>query len=189
MINFIRQKTYLRENYTRYRNKIGLTIDNKFLNQRNEVQLVWPHKDCLLEGGQTTEENSRTEIFFNQILAEEEISVLLEPKVLTNGKRFSEKGERVFDRFQRDLECNKNRGSVETTITDNLIIKGNNLLALHSLKKEFGGKIKLIYIDVPYNTSNDSFQYNDRFSHASWLSFMQDRLVIAKELLLEGGLS
>ena len=82
---------------------------------------------------------------------------------------------------------NKKRGLAEDTITDNLIIKGNNLLALHSLKKEFAGKVKLIYIDVPYNTGSDSFSYNDNFNHSSWLTFMKNRLEIAHELLREDG--
>lgn len=73
------------------------------------------------------------------------------------------------------------------TITDNLIIKGNNLLALHSLKKEFAGKVKLIYIDPPYNTGNDGFQYNDNFNESSWLTFMKNRLEIAKDLLSKDG--
>lgn len=47
--------------------------------------------------------------------------------------------------------------------------------------------IKLIYIDPPYNTGNDSFQYNDRFNHASWLTFMKNRLEVAKELLSDDG--
>ncbi len=68
-------------------------------------------------------------------------------------------------------------------IKDNLIIKGNNLLALHSLKKQFAGKIKLIYIDPPYNTGSDSFNYNDKFNHSTWLTFMKNRIEIAKDLL------
>ncbi len=63
-----------------------------------------------------------------------------------------------FDGFRRDAELNRKRGLPEDTITDNLIIKGNNLLALHSLEKEFAGKVKLIYIDLLYNTENDSFK-------------------------------
>ena len=161
---------------------------NKLVQQRNAVELVWPHKDCLLEGGQTVEEASRSEVFFNRELDGEEILLLLEPKVLTNGKHFSGEGEQKITGLNRDAELNKNRGLPEDTITDNLIIKGDNLLALHGLKKEFRGKIKFIYIDVPYNTSNSGFQYNDRFSHAAWLGFMQDRLAIAKELLAEEGM-
>ena len=60
-------------------------------------------------------------------------------------------------------------------------------MALHSLKKEFAGRVKLIYIDPPYNTGNDSFKYNDSFNHSSWLVFMKNRLEIARELLREDG--
>ncbi|GEJ47143.1 hypothetical protein CRS_37510 [Chryseobacterium sp. ON_d1] len=177
-IQFLEQKNYLNDSYTQFKNKVGLTIDGKHLKQRNEVSLVWPFKDCVLEGGQSREEDKREEIFFNEVLAQDEITELLDPKVLTNAKRFDKDGEHHFDQFNRDENG---------TITDNLIIKGNNLLALHSLKKEFAGKVKLIYIDPPYNTGNDSFQYNDRFNHSSWLTFMKNRLDIAKSLLTDDG--
>ena len=85
---FLEQKNYLNDSYTRYKNKIGLTIDGKYLKQRNEVALVWPFKDCILEGGQSREEQKREEIFFNETLAQDEITQLLEPKVLTNFKRY-----------------------------------------------------------------------------------------------------
>lgn len=68
-----------------------------------------------------------------------------------------------------------------------MIIKGNNLLALHSLKKQFAGKVKLIYIDPPYNTGNDGFKYNDNFNHSTWLMFMKNRLEVARELLRDDG--
>ena len=71
---------------------------------------------------------------------------------------------------------------------DNLLIKGNNLLALHSLKTRYAGKVKLIFIDPPYNTGNDGFQYNDRFRHSTWLTFMRNRLEAARELLSKDGL-
>lgn len=74
------QKNYLNDSYTQYKNKVGLTIDGKYLKQRNEVALVWPFKDCILEGGQSREEDKREEIFFNEILAQDEITQLLEPK-------------------------------------------------------------------------------------------------------------
>lgn len=89
--------------------------------------------------------------------------------------------------FSRNKEINRKRRLPEDTITDNLMIKGNNLLALHTLKKEFYGKVKLIYIDPPYNTGNDEFKYNDRFNHSTWLCFMKDRLKIARELLSDDG--
>ena len=187
-VQFLEQKNYLNDSYTQYKNKVGLTIDGKYLKQRNEVALVWPFKDCVLEGGQSREEDKREEIFFNEILAQDEITQLLEPKVLTNAKTFDKDGEHPFKGFTRDAEINKKRELPEDTITDNLIIKGNNLLALHSLKKEFAGKVKLIYIDPPYNTGNDSFKYNDSFNHSSWMTFMYNRLNVAKTLLSKEGL-
>jgi adenine-specific DNA-methyltransferase len=177
-VQFLEQKNYLNDSYTQYKNKVGLTIDGKYLKQRNEVALVWPFKDCILEGGQSSEEDKREEIFFNETLAQDEITQLLEPKVLTNAKRIDKDGEKLLDQFNR----NENG-----TITDNLIIKGNNLLALHTLKEEFAGKVKLIYIDPPYNTGSDSFKYNDSFSRSTWLTFMRNRLLIAKRLLLKEG--
>jgi len=179
-IEFLEQKNYLNDSYTKFKNKVGLTIDGKYLKQRNEVALVWPFKDCILEGGQSREEDKREEIFFNEILAQDEITQLLEPKVLTNAKRINKDGEKPLDQFNR----NENG-----TITDNLIIKGNNLLALHSLKKEFAGKVKLIYIDPPYNTGGDAniFTYNNTFNHSTWLTFMKNRLTIAKDFLRSDG--
>ncbi len=182
---FVEQKNYLNDSYTAYRNKIGLTINGRFLNQRDEVELVWPYKDCILEGGQTKEDQKRPEIFFNQTLAHDEITQLLDPKVLTGYKRYGTFADDAI--FHRDADLNAKRGLPKDTITDNLIIKGNNLLALHSLKKEFAGKVKLIYIDPPYNTGSDSFGYNDNFNHSTWLTFMKNRLEVAKLLLKSDG--
>jgi len=126
-----------------------------------------------MEGGQEKEDEKRKELFHNEILAPDEIDRLLDPKVFTNFKRIGAKGEHKV---------------TEIKPTDNLIIKGNNLLVLHSLKKRFAGRIKLIYIDPPYNTGNDSFGYNDRFNHSSWLTFIKNRLDIAKELLIGDGI-
>ena len=91
---------------------------------------------------------------------------------MTNFKKYDANGEHDVSGISYD---------------DNLLIKGNNLLALHSLEKVYAGKVKLIYIDPPYNTENDSFEYNDRFSHSTWLSFMKNRLTIARDLLSEDG--
>jgi len=183
---YISGKNFLANSYTRFRNKIGLTIDDKFLRERGEVSLVWPYKDCVLEGGQTKEQEKRKEIFFNEILAQDEIDRLFDPKVLTNFKRYTVDDEQPL--------CHSRAGGNPAfksdengTIKENLIIKGNNLLALHTLKTQFRGKVKLIYIDPPYNTGNDSFGYNDNFNHSSWLTFMKNRLEVAKELLKDDG--
>mgnify|MGYP003865312467 CR=1 FL=1 len=188
-IQFLEQKNYLNDSYTQFKNKVGLTIDGKQMKQRNEVALVWPFKDCILEGGQNKEEQKREEIFFNEILAQDEITQLLEPKVLTNAKSYDKDGEHRFKKFNRDAKLNKERGLQEDTITDNLIIKGNNLLSLYSLKKEFAEKIKLIYIDPPYNTGGDEnlFTYNNTFNHSTWLTFIKNRLSISRSLLKKDG--
>lgn len=170
---FVMNKRFLPDSYTSFKNKIGLTTDEgDFLAESREVVLSWPYKDCVLEGGQTKEDAKRNEVFWNEILAPDEINRLTEPKVLTNFKKFDVDGEH----------------NVETiTKADNLIIKGNNLLALHSLKKNYAEQVKLIYIDPPYNTGSDSFMYNDSFNHSTWLTFMKNRLEIAKQLLRTDG--
>ena len=179
-IEYLSNKNFLGNSYTRFRNKIGLNIGDKFLRERGEVSLVWPYKDCVLEGGQTKDEEKRKEIFFNELLAQNEINRLLEPKVLTNWKRYTVAGEENPTEIQRDEN---------DEIRENLIIKGNNLVALHTLKRQFRGKVKLIYIDPPYNPDSqaNTFAYNNSFNHSSWLTFMENRLEVAKELLTKDG--
>lgn len=169
---FVSNKQFLPDSFTAYKNKIGLTANNEYLTEAKEVVLSWAYKDCILEGGQTKESQNRKEIFWNETLAPDEIDRLFEPKVLTNWKRYDKKGLNEV---------------TDISINDNLIIKGNNLIALHTLKKVYKGKIKLIYIDPPYNTGNDSFQYNDNFNHSTWLTFMKNRLEVSKLLLKEDG--
>ena len=186
-VRFLEQKNYFNNSYTQYKNKVGLTINGKYLKQHNEVALVWPFKDCVLEGGQSREEQKQEEVFFNEILNQKEITQLLDTKVLTNAKFFDKEGKHPCTGLSRNVEQNKKRSLSKDTLTDNLIIKGNNLLALHSIKKEFAGKVKLIYIDPPYNTGNDGFKYNDNFNRSTWLTFMKNRMEVARELLREDG--
>ena len=186
--------------------KIGLYMGDSSLLDRNEVVLNFPFKDCVLEGGQRKEDgldtyyeyndkkgeyekkqSKRREVFYNEVLAQDEIDSLFSPKAFCNTKRYEKGKSEKCTKLNRDAELNKKRGLAEDTITDNLIIKGNNLLALHSLKKEFAGKVKLIYIDPPFNTGKDDFKYNDNFNHSTWLTFMRNRLEIAKDLLSEKG--
>jgi len=194
-------KFFLDENkidnsYTQYENRIGLALGSKMLSENNDVVLNFPYKDCILEGGQSTEEGmdtyfeyseenaeyeekqaKRKEIFFNEVLARDEIDRLFESKAFTNITKYSQNKKEIPLAFARDENG---------VIKDNLIIKGNNLLALHSLKKQFKGQVKLIYIDPPYNRDADSF-YNDNFKNSTWLTFMKNRLEIAKELLTPDG--
>lgn len=177
-IDYISQKNFLDNSYTRFRNRIGLTVGNEYLRERGDVALVWAYKDAFLEGGQTKEEEKRKEIFFNEVLAQDEINRLLDPKVLTNFARYTTKGKQAVKEFKR---------RDDGVLRENLIVKGNNLLALHMLKTQFHSQVKLIYIDPPYNTGTDSFGYNNSFNHSTWLTFMKNRLEIARELLSQDG--
>lgn len=169
---FVSNKQFLPDSYTSFKNKIGLTANGEYLTEAKEVVLAWPYKDCVLEGGQTKEDQKRKEIFWNTTLAPDEIDRLLSPKVLTTFKRYDKKGETKVDKL---------------SLNDNLLVKGNNLLTIQSLKKVYSGQVKLIYIDPPYNTGNDGFDYNDSFNHSSWLTFIKNRLQVAKDLLDPAG--
>ena len=174
---FILNKQFLPDSYTVFKNKIGLANENdQFIADSREVILEWPYKDCVLEGGQTKEEAKRQEIFWNEILAPDEINRLVEPKAFSGFKRFDKDGEHDVDHL---------------AMGDNLIIKGNNLLTLYSLSQTYKGRVRLIYIDPPYYfkklTSEDNFQYNSNFHLSTWLTFMRNRLEVAKILLANGG--
>lgn len=185
----INNREFLPDSYTRFKNKIGLADENgEMISTSGKVELVFPYKDCVLEGGQTKEDQKRSEIFYNETLAPDEVDRLLYPKVLTGAKRYSYDGD-------VDIEGNPTGENARTICTvagtisdkDNLIIKGNNLLVLASLLKRFEGRVKCIYIDPPYNTGSDSFKYNDNFNQSSWLLFMKNRLQVAKRLLRRDG--
>ena len=174
---FVMNKSFLADSYTAYKNKIGLTDeDGRFLSESCEVVLSWPYKDCMLEGGQTKEDVKRDEIFWSETLAPDEITRLTEPKAFTGFKRYDKDGEHKVENL---------------LLTDNIIIKGNNLLALYSLREKYKGRIKLIYIDPPYyfkkTTATDQFKYNSNFHLSTWLTFLKDRLSVAKSLLCTGG--
>ena len=180
-VNYIAKKNFLDNSHTRFRNRIGLTIaDDRYLAATGEVSLAWPYKDCVLEGGQTKEQEKRREIFFNEVLAEDEINRLLSPKVLTGFVRQTARGGGAVKKFARDKKG---------VLRENMIIQGNNLLALHTICDQFRGRVKMIYIDPPYNTGGNAniFTYNNNFNHSAWLVFMKNRLEAARELLTNDG--
>lgn len=170
----VNNKQFLPDSYTKYKNKVGLS-NNEYdlITSNRNVSLVWPYKDTILEGGQTKDEEEKNEIFYNETLAPEQVRNLLAPKAITNAKKYTKDGVEEVSNIDP---------------TDNLVIKGNNLLALTSLLESYREKIKLIYIDPPYNTGNDTFRYNDKFNHSTWLTFMKNRLEISKELLSDDGI-
>ncbi|OVE73406.1 site-specific DNA-methyltransferase, partial [bacterium B17] len=71
--------------------------------------------------------------------------------------------------------------------TENMLIHGDNLLALKALEQDFAGKVKCIFIDPPYNTGSAFEEYDDGIEHSLWLSLMRERLVILRQLLSDAG--
>lgn len=185
----INNREFLPDSYTRFKNKIGLADEyGKMISTSGKVELVFPYKDCVLEGGQTKEEQKRSEIFYNETLAPDEVDRLLYPKVFCNARRYK------FDGGKSDLNRGLNvicERVTDISDKDNLIIKGNNLLVISSLLERFEGKIKCIYIDPPYffqtSKNEDTFAYNSNFKMSTWLTFMKNRLEIARKLLREDG--
>lgn len=174
----LESKEFLPDSFTMYKNKIGLVdSNNNLISQKQEVSLVWPYKDCVLEGGQDTENQKREEIFYNETLAPDEVNRLLAPKALGNAKRYTADGVEEDIIFKED---------------DNLIIKGNNLIGLSSLTKTYSGMVKLIIIDPPYyfnkTKDTDAFLYNSNYKLSTWLTFMKNRLELSKELLSQYGI-
>ena len=164
---FLESKEFLPDSYTMYTNKIGLTNGINYLSQSDDVVLDFPYKDCVLEFDSTDENENRREIFYNEIIAHDEISNLFSPKILTNSQIHNKDGV-------KDIKSYGN---------ESLVIKGNNLIAMYSLLPRFEHQIKLMYWDILYNTQNDIVPYNDSFKHSSWLVMMKNRLEVAKRLL------
>lgn len=81
----------------------------------------------------------------------------------------------------------KKENLINDSYFDNMLIHGDNLLALKALEKDYTGKIKCIYIDPPYNTGSAFEHYDDNLEHSTWLSLMNERLIILKNLLSDDG--
>ncbi|WRG46801.1 site-specific DNA-methyltransferase [Helicobacter pylori] len=157
--------------FTRFKNKIGLYSQGRPIKSSELVVLNFPFKDNVLLGNAKDNNTKPDELFYHEILHKNEIDTLLSKKALCH---FEMHGQ----------------GDLQSALKDkntNYLIKGNNLIALHSLKKKFAKQVKCIYIDPPYNTGNDSFNYNDNFNHSSWLVFMKNRLEAAREFLSDDG--
>jgi adenine-specific DNA-methyltransferase len=140
-IRFYSDVVFLSNSYTAFKSRIGLHDGNEFIAESRKVVLSFPFKDCVLEGGLSREEENREEIFYNLTLAPDDINRLLEPKVFEKITEYTKEGSKPLKKIKiRD----------DGTIDANLIIKGNNLLALSSLSKMYANKVKVIYIDPPY---------------------------------------
>lgn len=109
--------------------------------------------------------------------------------------------QKTFKAFKKNVdgtltdrlnEITINESIVEDDSVENILIKGDNLLALNTLKKMFdnkkeGDKVKCIYIDPPYNTGSAFEHYDDNLEHSEWLTMMRDRLFQLKEIMREDG--
>lgn len=174
--------------YTKYSNKIGLHSNSKggFIKNDTDVVLNFPFKDTVLEAGMSKEDVGREERFLHIEVDSKDIDTLEEPKVLTNFKLVDKHGEKRLSATD-SIEFFDDEGNLK----QNLLIKGNNLLALHTLHERLAGKVRLIYIDPPYyfakNKPSDAFKYNSNFKLSSWLTFMKNRLEVSRELLEDSG--
>ena len=172
--------------FTKYSNRIGLFSNQtgNYLANAPDVVLNFPFKDTVLEAGMSKEDVGRDERFLHLEIDKRDIDTLEEPKVLTNFKYVDKNGE-VALTANSDVELFDGDGKLK----QNLVIKGNNLLTLFSLRERLSKQVKLVYIDPPYNTGGDEniFSYNNTFNHSSWLVFMKNRLEVARELLREDG--
>lgn len=166
---------YWDTSYTKYENRVGLASKGKFLQDSQDVVLDFPFKDGVLTASMTKEDNEDgyDDAFLNEVIEKDEIDRLFDKKIFVNSKRYDGNGESTVADFNEDR--------------DNLIIKGNNLLALHAIKENYSGKVRFIYLDPPYyfdkSKPSDTFSYNSNFKLSSWLIFMKNRLEIARDLL------
>ena len=123
---------YWDTSYTKYENRVGLASKGKFLQDSQDVVLDFPFKDGVLTASMTKEdkEDGYDDAFLNEVIEKDEIDRLFDKKIFVNSKRYDGNGESTAADFNEDR--------------DNLIIKGNNLLALHAIKDKYAGKVKLI---------------------------------------------
>lgn len=181
LIDVFEQDEYWQDSYTKYSKKIGLTINGKFLDETSEVVLDFPYKDTVLKASMSKEDTDQDDLrpnepFLNEVIAREEIDTLLSEKILVSAKKYTSEGSSEVRVISDE---------------DNLILKGNNLLGLYSIRERFTNKVKMIYLDVPYffkkKIAEDSFKYNSNFRMSTWLVFLKNRIEIARELLSEDG--
>lgn len=91
----------------------------------------------------------------------------------------------LIEDTEKSYHANMRHGDKD--IFDNMLIHGDNLLALKALEQEYAGKVKCIYIDPPYNTGNAFKTYNDGLEHSIWLGLIRERIVLLHRLLADDG--
>lgn len=129
-----------------------------------DVQLHFHNKDTVYD--------IFHDIYYHQELAQKEITSLFDAAVFSNYKKHGNTQVTRVDDFSGK---------------DNILIQGDNLVALNKLNSTFKGKIKLVYIDVPYNTERGDLSYLDHHSRHAYLLMLKNRIEIARDLLREDG--
>lgn len=102
----------------------------------------------------------------------------LEPRIFLEDKSLSYQSAKIMTNEE---------GEANTAFNDNLLIHGDNLLALKALEHNYAGKIKCVYIDPPFNTGEAFENYDDGLEHSQWLTLMRDRLELIHKLISEDG--
>jgi len=112
----------------------------------------------------------------------------LEPRILLEDKTLSYRADAQEPKEGKnaDLFAEQENEQVQT-FDDNLLIQGDNLLALKALEHQYAGKVKCVFIDPPYNTGSAFTHYDDGLEHSMWLTLIRDRLEVIKNLLAEDG--
>ncbi|WP_230279816.1 site-specific DNA-methyltransferase [Croceicoccus sp. Ery15] len=138
-----------------------------------DVSLEWKGRGQWLEGGLGHDDRAAPRLYRDPVREPQEVARLLSPKLLTDFAR--------WDGGDMPQPC------THLDLNDNLLVQGENLQVLATLRHRYRGRVTLIYIDPPYNTASGSFAYNDRFTRADWLGFMRARLLFARDLLAPDG--
>ncbi len=110
----------------------------------------------------------------------------LEPRILLEDKTLSYRADAPISTAQAELPFTDPTAPIQPW-HDNLLIQGDNLLALKALEQQYSGKVKCVFIDPPYNTGSAFTHYDDGLEHSLWLSLIRDRLEVLRALLAEDG--
>lgn len=117
---------------------------------------------------------------------DKENQVRPEPRILIENPEYS---YTAAPKTEEQMSFDTSEQNSPKCYSNNMLIHGDNLLALKSLEQDYAGKIKCIYIDPPYNTGSAFEHYDDNLEHSTWLSLMKPRLELLRNLLAEDGVA
>jgi adenine-specific DNA-methyltransferase len=196
-IETIEKERFLDKHITRAKvvREIGETIID-FLSQIEDFQKsLWEKKKFVIKTEYVITTDRIPEEFYDEIWENEEQKEewkelwfeipnkkedLKNSKLPVDTKYFSsEFKEKLLEKLTEKADLDD--------LLDGLLIKSENWQALNTILNKYKGTIKTIYIDPPYNTGSDEFLYRDRYQHSSWLSMIENRLSLAKELISDDG--